>query len=108
VYADKHDQSCSCLTTEHYLDANRNCGTRPLTTMDWKTSEGAVTAEIWVSVPVNRAFRYFLIPVQRSSSFHVGLDLDSCCWTDAHFACSCETRDSILSANKACGSAALA
>jgi hypothetical protein len=67
-----------------------------------------LTVEIWVPVLVTRAFKYFLMPLQRSSSLHVVLDLGSSCCTDAHFACSCETRDSILSANKACGSGVLA
>src|ERR1035441_3203426 len=37
----------------------------------------------------------------------VGLVLYSCCCTEAHFACSWETSDSILSASRACGSATL-
>ncbi len=39
-------------------------------------------------------------------SLHVAFGFGSCCCTDAHFACSCETRDSILSANNECGSGA--
>ncbi len=33
-----------------------------------------------------------------------GLGLCSCCCVEAHFACSWETSDSILSASRACGS----
>src|SRR5262249_48313171 len=44
--------------------------------------------------------RDFVIRLQRSRSVYVALDFGSCCCTEAHFACSCETSDSILSANR--------
>ena len=49
-------------------------------------------------------FQVFLGPCAALRFAHVVLGLGSCCCTDAHFACSCETRDSILSASSACGS----
>ncbi len=55
------------------------------------------------SYPSSRRFGF-----QSTTTRQTPLGLYSCCCIDAHFACSCETSDSILSASKAWGSAAFA
>jgi hypothetical protein len=93
------------LRTNTFSDANLDCETGRITTAGCKISDLGATVEIWAPAGVARAFRNFLMRRQRYSPLYFAWGLGSCCCTDAHFACSCETRDSILSANKACGSA---